>query len=223
MNISLLSIATSGILACLILIPTGAQAAAPKAVPATVYVAHLHELNSEITGSHPTGIAHFTVRGDKLTIRIVMQGVPPGIEHWQHLHGFTDGKAATCPTGRAATEAADKNHDGIIDLIETEPDSGTTMVPFNAKPAAMDIPANTYPKASTRGTYTYKKMVSLKALQAAFAKAFNGASLDLDKRVVYVHGVPADTKLPASVASLGTIPAQVTLPIACGKIERVSP
>jgi hypothetical protein len=30
--------------------------------------------------------------------------------------------------------------------------------------------------------------------------------------------VPPTTTLPASVASLGKIPAQVTVPIACGKI-----
>jgi hypothetical protein len=57
-------------------------------------------------------------------------------------------------------------------------------------------------------------------LQEAFGKAFEGQKLDLDKRVVFLHGVPSDTKLPASVASLGPIPAQVTLPIACGKIAR---
>jgi hypothetical protein len=39
--------------------------------------------------------------------------------------------------------------------------------------------------------------------------------------VVFVHGIPAASKLPASVASLGPIPTQVTLPIACGKITRV--
>jgi hypothetical protein len=38
--------------------------------------------------------------------------------------------------------------------------------------------------------------------------------------VVFIHRVPSATKLAASVASLGPIPAQVTLPIACGKIER---
>ena len=35
-----------------------------------------------------------------------------------------------------------------------------------------------------------------------------------------MHGVPSATTLPASVDSLGTIPAQVTLPIACGRITR---
>jgi hypothetical protein len=39
---------------------------------------------------------------------------------------------------------------------------------------------------------------------------------------VFVHGVAPAAALAGSVASLGTIPAQVTLPIACGKIERVA-
>jgi hypothetical protein len=126
-----------------------------------------------------------------------------------------DNRAASCPTA-----AADINHDGIIDLIETEPMSGTTMVPFDSNPAGMDIAHGTYPKASAHGAYEYHKTVSLKALQAAFSRAFGDQKLDLDKRVVFIHGVPASTKLPASVASLGPIPAQVVLPIACGKIER---
>jgi len=62
----------------------------------------------------------------------------------------------------------------------------------------------------------------LSALKTAFAKAFNDQALDLDKRVVYIHGIFPATKLPASVKSLDDIPAQVTLPIACGKIEKVS-
>ncbi|MGH8396758.1 MAG: hypothetical protein ACRETA_00745 [Gammaproteobacteria bacterium] len=174
-------------------------------------------MNSNVTGHKATGEARFTISGDTLTIRIKMHGVPPNVEHWQHFHGFKNDAAATCPTA-----AADVNHDGIIDLIETEPTSGTTMVPFNADPAAMQVASDTYPKASAHGSYEYKTTVSLKALQAAFAKAFDGQPLDLDRRVIFIHGVPATTKLPASVASLGTIPAQVTLPIACGKIERVS-
>ena len=93
------------------------------------------------------------------------------------------------------------------------------MVPFTADPVSMQIVTDTYPKASADGTYHYRKTVSLSALQAAFGKQFTGQQLDFTDRVVYLHGVPAGTRLPASVASLGTIPAQVTLPIACGKIE----
>ena len=61
---------------------------------------------------------------------------------------------------------------------------------------------------------------TLPALEAAFGKAFDGSRLDLDRRVVLIHGVGDRTALPPSVASLGPIPAHVTLPIACGAIER---
>jgi hypothetical protein len=181
------------------------------------YVAHLHPLNSKLVGSKTTGVARFTINGDKLTISLDVKGAPPGMMHLQHFHGFKDNRQATC-----ATEAADTNHDGIVDLIETEPMSGTTMVPFQGNPVNMKIATDTYPKASASGSYHYKKTVSLKALQAAFNKTFGDADLDFTKRVVYIHGIPASTKLPATVASLGKIPGQVTLPIACGKIERVS-
>lgn len=201
-------------LSCVLALPIAAQATGSGAEPA-VYVAHLQPMNSKVTGLQTTGEARFTVNGDTLMIDIKVKGAPPEVEHWQHFHGFKDGHDATC-----ATSAADHNGDGIVDLIETEAASGTTMVPFNAAPASMQVGTDTYPKAAADGSYEYKKSVPLKALNAAFAKAFDGGKVDLDRRVVYIHGVPSNTRLPASVASLGTIPAQVTLPIACGKIER---
>lgn len=181
------------------------------------YVAHLHALNTNVTKTATTGEARFTVNGNKLTIDIKVHGAPPDTVHWQHFHGFKDGQPASCATMAAA------GSDGILDLIETEKASGTTMVPFDTHPAKMDVVHGIYPKANAQGDYAYRETVSLKALDAGFEKAFPGAKLDLDKRVVYIHGVPPGTKLPDTVKSLGPIPAQVTLPIACGKIERVVP
>jgi len=182
----------------------------------TVYIARLHSMNTKVTGLQTVGEAKFVTRGNTLTISVEVKAAPPGITHWQHFHGFKDNHAATCPT-----EAADMNGDGIIDLIETEPMSGTTMVPFDDVPVAMDVAHGAYPKASAAGTYMYRKPVSLKGLTAAFAKVIDDRKLDLDHRVVFIHGVSPDAKLPPSVASLGDIPAQITLPIACGEIERV--
>jgi len=201
--------------ACASTAPVRAQATTKDSHATTTYVAQLHTLNSGATGMHTAGEARFTVTGDSLTISITTRDVPPGMMHLQHFHGFTSSRNATCPT-----PAADKNHDGVIDLIETEPTSGTTMVPFTDDPVSMEIVTDTYPKASADGTYEYRKTVSMSALEAAFAKAFDGQKLDLDRRVVFVHGVPPTTTLPASAASLGTIPAQVTVPIACGQIVR---
>ena len=39
----------------------------------------------------------------------------------------------------------DTNGDGIIDLIETEPVAGTTMVPFHDDPDSMKMVKDTYP------------------------------------------------------------------------------
>jgi hypothetical protein len=186
--------------------------------PTVVYVAHLHPINAKIAGHETTGEARFTVSGDTLTIRVKTRGLPPGMMHMQHLHGFKNGRHASC-----ATEAADVNGDGVVDVVETEPASGITMVPLSADPVSMKVATGTYPKASAEGVYRYKETVSLQALEAAFAKSFPGQKLDLARRVVYIHGVLPNVKLPASVASLGTIPAQVTLPIACGNIERIAP
>jgi hypothetical protein len=82
--------------------------------------------------------ATFKVVGDNLEVHIKMKGVPASIEHWEHFHGFPDGKNATC-----ATPEQDKNKDGYVDLGETEPVMGTTMVPFNDKPEEMNIPTHT--------------------------------------------------------------------------------
>jgi hypothetical protein len=194
-----------------------ARAAESESRSDTVYVAQLHPMNSKVTGLQAAGEARLAVSGNTLTITIKAEGVPPNLVHWQHFHGFTDDRAAACPTTKA-----DANRDGIIDLIETEPAAGTTMVPFTDDPAAMDVAHGTYPKASAAGTYTYRQTVPLKELTAAFAKAFKDQTLDLDRRVIFVHRVVATRTLPASVASLGPIPADITLPIACGKIERVS-
>jgi hypothetical protein len=192
-----------------------AEAGAQNDQSNAVYTAHLSALNMMVTGLKTVGEATFTIKGDSLTIAVNASGLPKDIEHWQHFHGFTDGREAACPT-----QSADANGDRIIDVVETGAAVGTTMVPFSGDPVSMDVPHGTYPKASTTGTLQYQETVSLSALQAAFAKAFDDQKLDLDRRVVFIHGIPAASTLKASVASLGPIPAQVTLPIACGKITR---
>lgn len=181
-----------------------------------VYRAKLTSLNDGKIGTHSEGAATFTVEGDKLIVHIKMRGVPASIEHWEHFHGFPNGAPAACATARQ-----DKNGDGFVDLGETELVSGTTMVPFNDAPEKMNIPTHTYPHASASGAYEYTKIVPLSALSETFGKTYDGKSIDLDKRVVYVHGVPENSSLPSSVGSLGPVPANITLPIACGKIVRV--
>ncbi|WP_420136703.1 hypothetical protein [Sphingomonas sp.] len=187
------------------------------AAMAQTYRVHLTSLNAGKIGSAPEGNATLKVVGDTLEVRIKMNGVPANIEHWEHFHGFADARNATC-----VTPDMDANQDGFIDLLETEPVSGTTMVPFNDRPEEMQIPTHTYPHASARGNFDYTKSVPLAQLAAKFGQTYQDQTIDLERRVLYVHGVPSDSALPTTVGSLGPVPSHVTLPIACGKIVKVS-
>lgn len=182
-----------------------------------VYRASLTALNSGITKMNTHGEAKFVIENEEVQVTIQVSNAPPNMQHWQHFHGFPDGANADC-----ATEAEDSNGDGIVDVVETETVSGTTMVPFNARPEDMDLAQDSYPQASDDGSYSYEVTIPLEELEAAFADAFGGDSLELDKRVLYVHGIPSNINLPETVQSVGDIPAHTTLPIACGKIIKVS-
>ena len=209
----LTSIGLAGVLAILAMETLIARAANAE----VNYKAELSSLNVKTTGSKASGEATFTISGDRLRIRVTAKDVPPNLEHLQHFHGFAKGdRTSRCPTARD-----DKNGDGVIDMVETEPVAGTTMVPLHDDPVSMAVVNDTYPKAGADGSYSYEETVSLKALKAAFIKMFPGQNLDFDRRVVFLHGVPTTTKLPATVGSLDHIPAQVTLPIACGEIRRI--
>lgn len=192
------------------------QSADAATAEKVVYEADLTALNSKITGAETTGKARFVIDGEVMHVTIDVKNAPANMEHWQHFHGFKDGSAATC-----ANAEQDKNGDGIVDVVETESVSGTTMVPFNDIPADMDVASDTYPVSDSNGTYHYEADIPMENLKSAFTKAFGG-DINLDSRVLYIHGVPKDTELPKTVATIADIPAQVTIPIACGKINKVS-
>ena len=74
--------------------------------------------------------------------------------------------------------------------------------------------------ADAQGHFAYEIDVPLADLQAKFKEVFGTDDLELDKRVIYIHGVPQDWALPTTVAGeVGAYDAHVTLPIAVGKIE----
>ena len=184
----------------------------------TKYQAEILPLNENKIGTSAHGAATFVVDTDKLTIHIEMFDTPANTEHWEHFHGFPDGKPA-----EIATLANDSNNDGFIDLMETEATSGTTMVPFDDAPEKMDIPNDRYPVADSEGHFAYTKVVPLPELKSNFEQAFGSKDLQLDKRVIYIHGVPAGLELPKTVAGMvGHFDEHVTLPIAVGKINKVS-
>ncbi|MFW6330130.1 MAG: hypothetical protein ACOC3J_00255 [Gemmatimonadota bacterium] len=177
------------------------------------FIAQLSPLNSDLLDDSPAGTATLEVTGDSLVITVLAEGLPPNMMHLQHFHGFEDGAAARCPTSEA-----DENGDGVVDVTETAPLAGTTMVPFHDEPTNLEIDAQTYPRADSEGAYSYRQAVALEALEAAFEDRFGGG-LALQDRVVFIHGVPEGTALPETVQTKAGLPAHVTLPIACGELE----
>ena len=181
------------------------------------YIADIVPLNAEFIGTKAHGKAEFVETEDKLHIKIEMFDTPSNTQHWEHFHGFPDGQDA-----QIATMKQDVNHDGLVDLPETEAVSGTTMVPFDNAPHKMNIPNDNYPVSDDQGHFAYETDVPLKELQVKFKSVFGTADLQLDERVIYVHGVPQDLKLPETVSgAVGNYDAHVTLPIATGKIKKV--
>lgn len=184
-----------------------------KEVP-IVYTADLNSLNQGITNQPASGSLTITVRGDSATIELSVSSLAPGMMHLAHLHGYKDGSEASCPP----VPEADKNDDGIVDLIETRDYSGITMIPFHDDPVSLEIKTETYPVADERGNFSYSKVVSVKELSAAVKNKFGIEDFSFDKFVLYVHGVSEEIALPGSVESLPDVPAMVTLPVACGEL-----
>lgn len=198
----------------------GLESADPGGVAAEVngqrFTANLRPVNQNLLDSTPSGEATIEIRGDSMVITVDAQGLPPSMTHLQHFHGFEDGAPARCPG-----PDADANGDGVVDVTETAPMAGTTMVPFHGDPPSMEIQAETYPRADAQGAYSYRHAVSLEAVRSAFQEKFGG-ELALENRVVFIHGVPDDVALGESVATKAGLPPRVSLPIACGELRSIS-
>ena len=152
MTIQFLCAAAIASLACVAAVLAGTPATKVNS-QLTVYIAHLHAMNTKVTGVQTRGEARFSIAGDTLTITVNAEKLPPDMMHLQHFHGFKDNRDATCPT-----ESTDVNHDGIIDLIETETTSGTTMVPFHDDPVSYgDRAATLIPRLARRARSSLRK------------------------------------------------------------------
>ncbi len=182
-----------------------------------IFVAELQPLNRfyDITGN-----ATFVVDTSAIVSATIDISGLPGVDttlHAQHIH-LTN----SCPT----LSGADANGDGFIDVLEGVPAYGPILLPLDS---AISDTSGTFP---TGQSYLYEEQGPYADVMAliraetdpnpdnAVAKIKPFEALDLAGRTVVVHGVPLDYELPGSVATIGGLPPQVTLPVACGTIER---
>lgn len=152
-----------------------------------------------------------------------MIGTPASITHVQHIHSLS-----ACPT-----MARDVNADGFLDVVEGVPDYGPILIPLDGDLNSQAGGTATNPMANRSGVYSYSETASLARMLAdlqapdvdttdVVIKLQPGEDLNLAGKHFVVHGVPASTNLPDSVASIHGLPGEATLPIACGTITRVT-
>ncbi len=192
----------------------------PAGADGEIYMADLQPLNPGVGYRDVKGHAKFQIVNGTFVAMDEAVGAQPGMIHPQHIHA-----AAQCPP-----PSADVNHDGLVDVIEGLPFYGAILVPLDSD--LSNQPAGTFPFVKNNGgALTYRESTSVTALLTdlnapdpdptdAVVK-LNGQPLDLASRHIVLHGVALDTPLPATVASLPGLPAQLTLPIACGEITRL--
>lgn len=84
----------------------GADAAQAAAAQELRFVATLSPMNQHLLEGMPSGQAEVVVDDTTMEIAVDASGLPPGMMHLQHFHGFSDGLTeARCPTSRPTSTA----------------------------------------------------------------------------------------------------------------------
>ncbi len=215
MRKSIFVAAASAAAAAAVLALTGASAlpGSSHGFFGTNHVAVLSPLNQgehtvdSTTFTIPTanGVAAINQRGDRITVVVGVSGVEPMALHPQHIHAGPE-----CPD-----MSADVNGDGFLDVIEGIPDYGPILVSLDNNLGNFEASLD-FPVANAQGQYFYLEQASQSHLEMELKEA-----LRLEDRHVVIHGIDPNAPLPASVQSLPGLPAQATLPVACGELNRV--
>jgi len=156
-----------------------------------LYKVNLSAMNN--SGVHSK--AFLSLTGDQLNVKLYATGLEDGKEHLQHIHGKVDGSMAVCPAASADTDS-----DGTVDLAEGLPFYGPILESLTPFPTTM---TEVYNQTFTVNTSDPTKNV-----------------LPLENREIVLHGktvVAGEDK----TFNNGGAGYDVTLPIACGHINRI--
>jgi hypothetical protein len=182
------------------------------------YVAYLRPLNTVVNGWIPSGKAKFDINSENFSVDTYIEDVHEStttLMHMQNVHVGT-----SCPT-----LADDKNGDGLIDIVEMKAVTGPILLPLDGDVESQAQGQEYYPIGKT---YTYSRKAKVANMfqdlyqkdASGFAKLEIGSPLNLEGRVVMVHGTPLLARVPATVQT-NSYPRNVTIPITCGIIKRL--
>ncbi len=184
-----------------------------------IYRVVLKPLNSGSAG-FTSGVVEIKIKGDDVSVFSSVTDSPVGVKHLQNII-----TSSHCPD-------TDTNSDGFIDIAETLI-HGQILIPLDSDLDEQLEGMDFGPIANDEGSYVYRKSSSLSKLLSdlhAFdpdpldkvVKIFPEHDLNLSDKVLIIHGVDSSLNLPPSVATMGALSKEQSLPIACGKINRLT-
>ncbi len=195
-------------LASMMLAPSPASAAHDPGAT-EVYTATLAQLNNSGTTGEVTAVRN----GNTVTVAMQIEGAAANLPHPQHIHGMLT-QAGSCPT-----IAADTDEDGFISTVEGIPSYGEIQSTLSLGPDYSAAAALTgpFPTADAEGSYTYVETFQLSDEQAA----------GFDNLEIVVHGIDIDKSGSydgdKKSSLTDEVPFEVTVPAACGGLEKAAP
>ncbi|MCJ7421574.1 superoxide dismutase family protein [Sphingomicrobium astaxanthinifaciens] len=178
-------------------------ASQPEKITNPTHVAELDALN----GSGVTGRFIFQERGNRyLQVRIEVEGLEAGGIHLAHIHG-SDTPAGAVGDAICPTIASDSDGDGFVELGEGLPLYGGIVVDFD------NIDDDLDGSVSTEITIDLNEYIN----PISGENIVKGDLRPLELGAVVVHGLTVPGGVNDGLPTGGYL---ISLPVACGEIER---
>lgn len=203
---------------------SGASPAEPRQLEQDaegMYVAQIQTMNNGV-GGPVSGNLSINKEGSRFIAYVRLNGGKPRVVHQQRVHVGT-----SCPT-----MAQDTNGDGYVDVNEAFAHVGKILFPLDADISAQERGSSIWPAGDIYGYYHWERATNFERFisdlrepdlnaENEYAKLGEGGALNLDGRVVLIHGAEEIANLPDSVGTRGRLRNFQTIPIACGVIRKV--
>lgn len=175
-------------------------------------------LNEKIKGAMT-----FSLDGSDIVADVRLANAFPGMVFAQSLRAGTE-----CPDMNS-----DRNADGIVDALEAEEVYGKILVPLDADINTQASMARVYPLSDEYGSYIYSKVATFSSFirdlrepdpsdQDDYIKLKQEEEFTLEGKVIVIQGVPKEFELPETVQTTSGQSKSLTVPLACGKLQKVT-
>ena len=159
-------------------------------------------------GSNVSGESQFMLRGRRLTVDIVANGLD-ALPHAMHIHGKDAGELAFCPGEERRDALVD---DGLIETVEGLSDYGGIQVSLTTSgdtSPASGLALDRFAAANAFGVLHYQRTIKIPREIAR----------DLKGKHVVIHGEDLDNDgaYGGRTTALGA-PLEAELPVACGEV-----